>query len=359
MFGARSRTCVGVVFAPASRAIRYPRRAVSGRGEGGGKVGAFDVSWLPVSSPLQPQTCVDCGGVSLRGFIFCGWCGAKLRDETQVHAEEPALRRPSAAPYTGYKVEPVELEVSERITLVHWPVEAASVREQTQKAHSDRLDATYGGSTLALETDPGGAPTGFASGGLCIVVLGMGPNGVYDSPSDVQVLALGDELDVVVNEAGVATAFRVERGGLRIVDNTLPRAISRKVDGAARLRDGSAFRIGSTWLLFERVDRLADRGVFGRVCVLAPSGHVITAYHVGESGFVVGRDLSDPTLSIDPHIVGRHCRIVAGPNGATIEDLPDSGGTYLACDEGDFLGLGCIAVFGDTAVRLDPLAPGG
>ena len=331
---------------------------MTGREDGGGKGGTFDVSWLPVASPLQPQTCVECGGVSLRGFIFCGWCGAKLREDTQVDAREPALQRPTAVPYTGYKVEPVELEVSERITLVHWPRQA-SVREQTRKAHSDRLDGTGEGPALALETDPGGVPTGFEAGGLCIVVLGMGPNGVYESPTDVQVLADGDELDVVINEAGVATAFRVERGGLRIVESALPRAISRKVDGAARLRDDTAFRIGSTWLLYERVEGLGDRDVYGRVCVLAPSGHVITAYHVGESGFVVGRHLNDPTLSIDPHIVGRHCRIFAGPNGATIEDLQDSGGTYLACNEGDFLGLGCIAVFGDTAVRLDPLSPSG
>jgi hypothetical protein len=280
-----------------------------------------------------------------------------MRDQTQVQPPAELVRRPAPGAYANYRVAPVELEVSERITLVHWPHETGAVHEQTELTRTRGIGLPPVELTAPPDTHPGEAPTGYESGGVCIVVLGAGPNGVYEPPTDVQMLATGDELDVVINESGATTSFRVEQGGLRVDECGTPRGVARRVDGAARLRDGSSFRIGSTWLFFGQVIGREAEGIYGRVCVLAPSGHVITAYPVGEAGLVVGQQLGDPTLSVDPHIVAQHCRVVAGPNGFSLEELADSGGTYLAVDEGDFLGLGCIAVFGDTAVRLDPLAP--
>lgn len=317
--------------------------------------------WLSVARPIAPQTCVACGGVSLRGFVYCGWCGAPMRDETRiaelptvpevrasVDANPPDLR-PAAV---GYAAAPVDFSGSEKITLVHWPADGEPTREITNPSAPIRV----GGAEIVRprdDTRPRGR-TQDDQPGLCVVVLGSGAFGHHQPPSDVQILAAGDELDVITHESGTTTSFRVEVGGLRVTDVGAARSVCRLIVGPALLRNGDELRIGQTWLAYARHEGREAWGTFGRMYVLAPSGHVITHYEVGEAGLVLGSALGDPTLSFDAHVGSRHCRVVAGPGGATVEPL-EGAAVFVALVDNELLGTGSIACFAETAVRLDPI----
>lgn len=316
--------------------------------------------WLSIGQPIAPQTCVACGGVSLRGFVYCGWCGAPMRDETRL-AEPPTVpNAPATAESTppnvrpaalGYAVDPVDFPASEKITLVHWPADGEPTREITNPSAPIHL----GGVDFvppADDTRPRGR-THDGKRGLCVVVLGSGPSGHHQPPTDVQVLTLGDELDVITHESGTTTSFHVEAGGLRVSEIGSPRSVCRLVSAPALLESGAELRIGQTWLAYAREEGREAWGIRGRVYVLAPSGHVITNYDVGEAGLVLGSAFGDPTLAFDAQVAPRQCRIVAGPAGATLE--PIEGSTFIAVTDGELLAIGSIACFADIAVRLDPI----
>lgn len=326
-----------------------------------------DQAWLPIARPIRPQTCVGCGGVSLRGFLFCGWCGEKLKEDTQIaaslpmppapepptpgEAPPPAVMQPSLS---GYAVDPVDFPSSEKITLVRWPGDGHPAQEITQPSAPIEVEDTARKSA-SEDTDPRARPAEFRDGGLCVVVLGNGPTGEHQPASDVQMLAIGDDLDVITAESGSTTSFRVEADGLRVEELGAERAVARRFRGHAGLRSGDAFRLGQTWLVYSRHEGREAFGIYGRVYVLAPSGHVVTFYEVGESGLVLGTSLGDPTLAFDKYIARRHCRLVAGATGATLEDLGSPDGTFVAVAAGELIPLGSIAVFADTVVRIDPL----
>jgi hypothetical protein len=307
--------------------------------------------WLQLAQPVAPQTCVECGRVSLRGFVFCGWCGVPMRDDTRVievptvplppQLAEPAV--PEVRPAgLGYAAEPVDFAASEKITLVHWPADGEPIHEITNPSSPIRV----GGPEVPAAPDDTRPRAASAEGkqGLQVVVLGSG---------DVQMLAAGDELDVITHESGTTTSFHVEAGGLRVSEIGSPRSVCRLVSAPALLESGAELRIGQTWLAYAREEGREAWGIRGRVYVLAPSGHVITNYDVGEAGLVLGSAFGDPTLAFDAQVAPRQCRIVAGPAGATLE--PIEGSTFIAVTEGELLAIGSIACFADIAVRLDPL----
>lgn len=322
--------------------------------------------WLSVAQPIAPQTCVACGGVSLRGFVYCGWCGAPMCDDTRI-AEAPTAPPVPArvetvpiepvppelrAAAVGYAADPVDFSGSEKITLVHWPADDEPTREITNPSAPIRL----GGANVVRprdDTRPRGR-TEAEKAGLCVVVLGSGPFGHHQPPSDVQILAVGDELDVITHESGTTTSFRVEVGGLRVTDIGAARSVCRHAPGLLGLKSGDELRIGQTWLAYARHEGREAWGTFGRIYVLAPTGHVITHYDVGEAGLVLGSALGDPTLSFDAHVASRHCRVAAGPDGACVEPL-EGAAVFVALSEGELLATGSTACFADTAVRLDPV----
>src|SRR5688572_19560672 len=249
-----------------------------GASDGATREGAveLDASWLPIAHPPRPRTCVACGGISLRGFVYCGWCGKVLRDDTQIGVPQPvadvapAVR--SAA--LGYAADPVDFPASQQITIQHWPADASPAQEITQPSAPIRVDAP----PPSDDTDPRVQLLDVKLTGMCVVVLGTGPTGMHHSATDVHALSVGDELDVMLGDGRAPTSFRVENDGLRVEEIGTTRGVARCIkSGRVGLRNGDAFRIGQTWLVYARHEGREQWGIWGRIYVLAPSGHVVTS----------------------------------------------------------------------------------
>jgi predicted component of type VI protein secretion system len=130
-------------------------------------------------------------------------------------------------------------------------------------------------------------------------------------------------------------------------DNGVFLQLTEKIE----MRDGDAFRIGTSLLTFDRNATGPNAGAFGRVTVVLQQG-ARQAYPLEGTGLLVGREDADITFPGDTYVSADHCRISCEGDTVFIEDLDSSNGTYVRLRNGEVAPIGALLLMGHTRFEV-------
>ena len=275
---------------------------------------------LPVTQPdslpgLQPGAgasaglCPDCGTPNPTEFVFCGSCGARLKDFGQ--RSSGAAARPVVSP--GAKV-----STAATLSLI-------------------RPDGTEGG------THPLTSPE---------TVIGRGAGPLFDGDSYL---------------SPRHARFSFSDGNMQIEDSGSLNGVFVRITQQEPLNDGDIFRIGQELLRFDIIrdpEPLEDGtdvmgspnpGYWGRLSIIVGPGVEGSAFPLMGEEIVLGRERGDILFSDDGYVSGTHAKIEVQQDGCYLTDLGSSNGTFIQLVRPRPLPSGTFVLMGQQLFRADLL----
>jgi len=247
---------------------------------------------------------------------------------------------------------------------------AASPFEPTQVEHapSDRDTVRHAAVPLRLtdsfrDADDAPFTTSRMPPSRAALLLRLAPNGFAGTgtPIAAAVVPRGQILDVGRACAGpwAGDAYLddhhvqllTDTDGIRVIDQGSRGGVWLRFDGARWLRDGDWFRIGEQFLCYDAPAPGDATG--GRIQLIDQELRFGPAIEV-DGVTVLGRCARDVVLLHDPYVSGEHCRIVPKADGALLEDLASSNGTWIRLRSGDLIPFGSVVALGRSIYRVEP-----
>jgi pSer/pThr/pTyr-binding forkhead associated (FHA) protein len=295
----------------------------------------------PSSSGPAMRKCPVCATENPMQFKFCGACGGRMDEATQVGpaptapTPPPTPTPPVAAP--SVPPPPPAPEPAARTVFM----DGGPPRPSANKPALIRL---------VLLRDDG------SEGGVLVIEGGPEPIGRSHGPP------FDSDAYLDPNHA----EFTATAQGLRIDDVGSLNGVYLKLDGRAELQDRDMFRVGQELMLYEDLPEPAptdegteimgspNPGYWGRVSVMVSHERAIAAFPLQNEGVTIGRESGDITFPDDGYVSGTHCRIVGDDTGVFIEDLGSSNGTYMRVRPGQVVLPGRLILVGQQLFRVEP-----
>lgn len=300
---------------PAPEPIAAPR-GTSGRPSLTPPAGVAQVAKddLPVTQPEQPagsaskpglEPCKSCGSPNPSEFVFCGNCGARLK--------EVGVRTLGVEDRGGAK--PKESTVG-KLALI-------------------RPDGSEGG------THPLSAPE---------TVIGRGSGPLFDNDSYL---------------SPKHARFSFTEGQLLLEDAGSLNGVFVRITKEELLSHGEIFRIGQELLRFDVIvepQSLDDGteimgspnpGYWGRISIIVGPGVDGSAFPLMGDEIVLGRERGDILFSDDGYVSGTHAKITIRDDGYHLSDLGSSNGTFIKLSDPRVLPSGSFVLMGQQLFRAD------
>jgi len=260
----------------------------------------------PPSVDAGMGLCPSCGTPNPTEFVFCGNCGARLKEVGQrtVGVGQPAPARPATDIPVG------------NLSLI-------------------RPDGTEGGSHPLCDPET-------------VIGRGSGPlfdNDSYLSPRHAR-FSFSDS-QMVLEDAGSLNGVFV------------------RITQEEQLGDGDVFRIGQELLRFDIIrdpESLDDGteimgspnpGYWGRLSIIVGPGIEGSAFPLMGDEIVLGRERGDILFSDDGYVSGTHAKISIREDGYFLTDLGSSNGTFVQLIQPRLLPTGTFVLMGQQLFRAD------
>jgi pSer/pThr/pTyr-binding forkhead associated (FHA) protein len=253
--------------------------------------------------------CSSCGTENPREFIFCGNCGARLKEMGQQTA---GLRPEAVAPA---------------------PAPAAPARYG--KLALIKPDGTEGGEFMLTEAE---------------TTIGRGMGQLFDNDSYLS-----------PNHA----ILKFDQGNLTLLDAESLNGVFVKITQEEQLMNGTIFRIGQELLRFDEIQepRTLDDGteVMGspnpgyraRLSIIVGPGVDGSAFPLMGDEVVLGRERGDILFSDDGYVSGTHAKISLQGDAYYLSDLGSSNGTFIKIDNKRSISSGTFILMGQQLFRVD------
>lgn len=293
-----------------------PPRSTSGRPSLTPPAGMAQVAKddLPVTQPEQAaggskpglEPCKSCGSPNPVEFVFCGNCGARLK-EVGVRTLGMADDRAGAQPKES---------IVGKLALI-------------------RPDGSEGG------THPLTAPE---------TVIGRGSGPLFDSDSYL---------------SPRHARFSFTEGQLLLEDAGSLNGVFVRITQEELLGHGDIFRIGQELLRFDVIlepQSLDDGteimgspnpGYWGRISIVVGPGVDGSAFPLMGDEIVLGRERGDILFSDDGYVSGTHAKIAIHDDGYHLSDLGSSNGTFVKLSDPRVLPSGSFVLMGQQLFRAD------
>jgi pSer/pThr/pTyr-binding forkhead associated (FHA) protein len=254
--------------------------------------------------------CPECGSSNPQEFVFCGNCGARLKEAAQKTAGLSASK-PAPAPAA-----PVAQTPMGKLSLI-------------------KPDGSEGGehSMMGPET-----------------VIGRGLGALFDN-------------DSYLSPRHAVLTFEGDR--LRLEDADSLNGVFVKITQEEKLEDGDIFRIGQELLRYDEVKEprtLEDGtevmgspnpGYNGRLSIIVGPGIDGSAFPLMGEEVVLGRERGDILFSDDGYVSGTHAKIAIRNDGFHLSDLGSSNGTFIKIAEPRTIPSGSFVLLGQQLFRVD------
>ncbi len=321
-------------------------------------VGDTTVAMAPAVEPhpcagVDERWCamLECVEGAARSPAELVWDSLQGEDQTAVWSDSP-----------GSQFEPTRVDVA-------WEHETASV-ECVECVDVAWQHETARHAAVPLRVTPAAAQvdeapiftTSLMPEARAAVLLRLAPNGYAGTgtPVDAAVVPRGQMLDVGRGCAGpwagdvylddLHARLLTDVHGVRIIDPGSRGGVWLRQSGPAWLRDGDWFRVGEQFFCYDAPTVAEPYGRLHLIDRELRFGPGIEIHGVT----VMGRDASDVVLMHDPFVSAQHCRILPRDDGAVLEDLDSSNGTWVRLRNGDLIPFGAVVAIGRSLYRVEP-----
>jgi pSer/pThr/pTyr-binding forkhead associated (FHA) protein/RNA polymerase subunit RPABC4/transcription elongation factor Spt4 len=287
--------------------------------------------------------CRKCGRHNEGHYRFCLGCGASLAEQKDVEttkASSPLARLEETRPTSG----------AQACTGCGGQVSASDLFCRKCGVQVGATDEVSGQVVLVL-IDPDGSEGFRQPLGPGETVIGRGSEGFHD--------------DSHISPQHAKFTFDGEK--LTVVDVGSTNGVFLRISSKVPLVDGTELRIGLESLRFEDPDSAeriiesvddtvvhgSPRGdAWGRLTRIAAPGVASHAWLLSRTEVMVGREYGDITFAGDAFVSSRHARFTFDTDGAAVEDVGSSNGTFVRVDGPWLLDDGDVLLLGQQIVRV-------
>jgi pSer/pThr/pTyr-binding forkhead associated (FHA) protein len=288
---------------PDPPATRPPMDAALSPPEAGSKVPTAQHASAGMAS------CPQCGSKNPQEFVFCGNCGARLKEAG------PRTMGSSSGSGTDASAAPASVPLG-KLALI-------------------KPDGSEGGDHVLMSQE---------------TVIGRGSGPLFDN-------------DSYLSPRHAILTF--EDGQLVLEDAASLNGVFVKIIQEERLADGDIFRIGQELLRFDVINepRTLDDGTevmgspnpgyTGRLSIIVGPGIDGSAFPLMGEEVVLGRERGDILFSDDGYVSGTHAKISIRQDGFYLSDLGSSNGTFIKINEPRLISSGTFVLLGQQLFRVD------
>lgn len=125
-----------------------------------------------------------------------------------------------------------------------------------------------------------------------------------------------------------------------------------QVSERVAVRDQDQFKVGQSWIRYERARSDGAAAGWGQLVVHRHGGQPVQTISIGGAGLLLGREEGDLTFNGDTYVSSAHCRFLCEGEDVWIEDLGSSNGTYLRVRPGTPVAFGALLLVGHTQFKI-------